>query len=621
MTPALLLAASLSTAPVPAAPPPPEAAASGVSPDDRKKALFLADLLFESRRFQELEAAVTEWLAKDPEKGEWLVRMARLRAEQGRNKEAAGTYKQLLAERGDDSGILTQIGLHSYAAGDLAAAREYLSRALEHSANPDIPYHLAEISFAEGDAAGGRRWAEKALAQIPDASSLSNKRRRLRLRSRLGWDDALDQEYQQLYASNPQDAETLLDWGAVLVRAGHYEALEEPVALLKERFPDTDKRRRHLESDLLSRKGDKRKLTAFYEESSRLYPDDASYRYPLGEAYFEARRWEDSRREFRATQAWETTRRASEYHLEELHRQYDHHAGPHFFYKHSEGSIASGLSAQYHGYARRDVRVEARAGRTEYRRRSSGAGAGMTGLWGSIARESSDWVLGTDFDLSAAPGLTALSPGAFGEWSPCKGCLVKGSGALRRAWTGSGEGALVGAKTDIMRLSGRFRPLPRLSLGGRLAFDRITVRPGGTALQTQWGPEAIWVLKDRPFYSGLSYRLSGGGASGDPEFFTSLPLLGRHLTHYLTLSASRHFVERKLRMGAYVYNGHDSGRSRRFGTASLVGGGADCELQTGNIQWLCSYEYSQDDESGVGGKSHTIRFGALWRWERKEGSR
>lgn len=621
MTPALLLAAALSTSPAPSAPPSPQAAVPGVSTDDRKKALFLADLLFESRRFQEMEATVTKWLAKDPQKGEWLLRLARLRAEQGRNQEAAGTYKLLLAERGDDAGILIQVGLHSYAAGDLPGAREHLSKALEHSSDPDIPYYLAEIAFAEGQTADGRRWTEKALAEIPDGPSITDRRRRLRLRARLGWDDSIDQDYQRLYASAPQEAETLLDWGAVLVRAGHYEALEEPVALLKERFPDTDKRRRNLESDLLRKKGDKRLLTAFYEESARLYPDDASYRYPLGEAYFETRRWEDARREFRATKSWESTRRGSEYYLEELHRQFDHHVGPHFFYKQSEGSIATGVSAQYHGYVRRDVRVEARASRTDYRKRSSGAGAGMSGLWGSIARESSDWIRGADVDLSAAPGLAALSPGVFGEWSPCKGCLVKGSAALRRAYTASGEGALVGAKTDLMRLSARFRPLPRLSLGGRLALDRITVRPGGTALQTQWGPEAVWVLKDKTYYSGLSYRLSGGGTSGDPEFFTSLPLLGRHLTHYLTLSASRHFVERKLRMGAYIYNGHDSGRNRRFGTASLVGGGADCDLQTGQIQWLCSYEYSQDEESGVGGKSHTVRFGAMWRWERKESSR
>lgn len=621
MNAALLLAAALSTTPAAPGAAPAAPAAAGVSTADRKKALFLVDLLFDTRRLDEAEETLTLWLEKDPEKGEWLLRLARLRAEQGRNQEAAALYMRLLQERGDDAGILTQVGLHSYAAGDLPAAKEHLSRALELSPDPDIPYYLAEISFAQGQEADGRRWAKQALDSTPDDSSTSNRRRRLRLRSRLGWDDSIDQDYQRLFASNPQDPESLLDWAGALARAGHIEAIEEPLALLKERFPDTDKRRRHLEADLLRRAGDARRLRSFYEESARLYPEDVSYRYPLGEAYFDARRWEDARREFRSARASEGTRKGSDFYLEELRRQYDHHAGPHMVYKHSEGSIVTGLSTKYHGYLRPDLRLEAVAGRTEYRRRSSGARAGMTGLWGSLARESADWTLGADADVKTGSGFSAVSPGVFGEWAPCRGCRVKGSGALRRAWTDAAEGAVLGAKTDQLRLSARVRPLRRLSLGARAGLDRITVRPGGSALQTQWGPEAVWVLVDKPFYSGLSYRFAGGGAAGDPQFFSALPLLARHQTHYLTLSASRHWVERKLRAGAYVFNGHDAGRGRRFGTARLVGGGTDCEFQTGALQWLGSYEFTQDDESGVSGKSHTLRLGAMWRWERKEDSR
>ena len=181
----------------------------------------------------------------------------------------------------------------------------------------------------------------------------------------------------------------------------------------------------------------------------------------------------------------------------------------------------------------------------------------------------------------------------------------------------------MGAKTTSAELQGRCRPLRRLSVGGYGRVDRLSVRGGGRALETVWIPEAAWTLVDRPYYAALGYRYAAGNASGDAAFFSVLPLLGVYRTHYLTLAASRHWVRQKTRAGAYVFNGHDDGRGRSFGTADLVGGGVDFERQFGSLQLRAAYEFNRDEQSGVGGKAHTVRVGAMWRWARRspEGQR
>lgn len=600
---------------------PATAAALGVASDDRAKALLLTDLLLEEGRVGEADEFAASWREKDQVKNVWLLRQARIRTAQGRFEESAALYKLLLEQNPEDAGILLQVGLQDYSAGNLSEARRALLQAHEKSHDPIISYYLAETAFALGREGEGRKWAETALAEMPAKKNLSNERMSLRLRSRLGWSDALDREYQKLFEAHPLEPETLFDWVSALTRAGLDDSAGEPLALLRERFPEQDAKVRLLKADQLSRLGDEAALSDFLAESLARYPEEPSFRYRAGEMDFKARRWEQSRDHFESSVKAENYRKGSLEMLEEIHRQYDHHLGPEFLFKQSEGTVVFGESLRYHGYARRNIRVEATAGRASYNSRRGGASSSRTGLWASVARESGRWAAGMDADIRTGPGFGAFSPGLFGELDLGKTCVLTGAAGFARAWTAAAEGAAVGAKSTSAELKGHCRPTRRLSLGGYGRLDLLSVRNGGKATQTAWTPEAVWTLLDRPFYAALSYRYVAGNASGDAPFFSVLPLLGHYRTHFLTLAASRHWVESKTRAGAYVFNGHDDGRGRSFGTADLVGGGLDFEKQLGRLQLLASYEFNRDDQNGVGGKAHTVRVSTMWRWARKSGLR
>src|SRR5262249_57621574 len=96
---------------------------------------------------------------------------------------------------------------------------------------------LAELAFARGEKAGGRRRAREALELLPPGGDADAQRRRLRLRARLSWDEGLDRDFQALADSAPGRAEVLVDWVEALLEHGWLEEAAEPLALLKERFP------------------------------------------------------------------------------------------------------------------------------------------------------------------------------------------------------------------------------------------------------------------------------------------------------------------------------------------------------------------------------------------------
>lgn len=587
---------------------------AALATDDRRRVLLLTDLLIEEGNFEEAESVILKNAAGDAEPADWDLRLARLRNLQGRHSDAARLYRQILAARGEDPGLLLTLAQEWLAAGEPGEAREVLEKARLVSKDPRIPHLLSELAFSRGDSSDGRRLARSALELLGTPIDPPGRRLRLKLRSRLGWEETFDVEYGKLFDSQPKDPEILADWASVFLRAGLPESAAEPLNLLRERFPLQERSWRLLETDRLQKTGEAEALAAHLEESLSKLPNEKSLRLTAGEFYRKRRKWACAEESLLAARTAPALRKSADELLVEVREQAHHHAGPVFRWRESESSEALEVGAEYYGRLRPSMRLDAKVERGTYRRRSTGArhklaGGRVAGGW-----ERGAWTAGGDLDLRTGTGGTSPSPGLFARWEPNDRFRAKAAAWARRAWLDSTEGVAVGARADEGSVSLGGRPWPRIHLGGQVKLSRLTVDGGGDGAQWVAGPEAIATVLERPFYAALSWRFIGVGASGADSFFERLPLLRRSRIHYAVLSAGKRWLQGRLRADGYIYNGHEPELGRRFGTEALLGWG-------GNLQWLgerlgavLGYETSQEHAEGIGGASKSLRAGLSWRW-------
>ena len=589
-------------------------ASAALATDDRRRALLLTDLLIEENNLGEAEDMIHKGIAGDPEPADWDLRLARIRNRQERHGEAARLYKIILKARASDPGLMLTLAQEWLAAGEPKEASEVLLKARGVSQDPRVPHLLSELAFSRGDDPEGRRLAREALKMLGTPIDSPGKRLQLKLRSRLGWEDSMDAEYGKLFDSEPKDPETLADWASVHLRNGRPEGAEEPLNLLRERFPVQERNWRRLETERLKMIGDLTALTSHVEESLNKFPEEKSLRLAAGEVHLKQRRWPLAEENLVAARTSPLLRKSADELLMEVREQSHQHAGPIFRWRSSDSSEAFESGARYYGHAGPAVRLDAEIERGAYRRRSTGAKHSLTGGRAAVGWERGPWTAGGDFDLRSGTGGTSASPGIFGRWEPGERFHAKAAAWARRAWLDSTEGVAVGARADEASFSVRVRPWARFSLGGQAKLSRLTVEDGGDGAQWVAAPEITATILERPFYSALSYRFVGIGASGADSFFARLPLLRQSRIHYAVLSAGKQWLGGRLRADGYVYNGHEPDRGRRFGTEALVGWGA-------NLQWVgdrlgagLSFETSQEHAQGVGGASKSLHGGLSWRW-------
>ncbi|MBI5595400.1 MAG: hypothetical protein HY928_04855 [Elusimicrobia bacterium] len=603
---ALLLAAAVSTAP---------ASPAGVSPQERRRALFLTDLLIEEGRHAEAEEFIGRRIGDDDDKVVWQTRLARLRSSQGRHADAAEVYRNLLAGKGEDAGLLMQLGLEEFAADDLPAARRDLERARARSSDPLITYFLSELAFSRGDAGEGRRLAQASLNGLVSPKTTTQRRTALRLRSRLGFDDRLNDDFGRLFDDAPDQPETLVEWVDALYRHDLHAQADEPLDLLRERAPDRRLRWRRLEAERLKQTGREDQRRAFLAEAVAEFPEERQLLLSLGEAEVKARRWGPARGRLRAAREGPAQRRWADELLAEVRRKSDHHIGPTLRWRESKSVRSLDTGLLYFGYPIEGLKLELSAGRSAWSVKSRGTRGAQTGASAAFSWETPDWTRTLDFDLRAAPGFSAASPGASLAYKPDSTVSASAAAALRRAWNDSTEAAAAGAKADQVGFDARARVLPRLSLGGQARLDRLSVSAGGKAEQVLLAPEAVVTLLTRPFYGAASWRFVSVDASGDSSFFAALPLQRRARAQYGTLSAGRNWLAGRLRADGYAFNGHDPEHRRNFTSFDLVGLGVNTVYETGPLELHAGWSLSLDDASGVGGRSQSVKLQILWRWE------
>lgn len=592
----------------------PAAGAGELSTPERARALYLADLLISEGRIDEAERWVRLRLESDPEQGDWTLRLARIHSARLEPEKALELYQRLLAERGEDAGLLIQLGHEAQRARRNGLAREAWGKARELTPDPAIPYYLSSLALSEGDEAESRRWAALALEGLEFSKTPEDERRKLELRARFGWKDSFDDDYGRLFDAQPREAQTLAAWAGALIRAGVPRSAEEPLALLRERFPSAERKADELDAALLEARGDEAGLARHLEASLRRFPGEPAFLLQLGELELRRKRWDCAELALSSAAGHPDYGPSARQLILDARDRGHHHAGPFLRWREGENARAYEAGVRYDGLPWRGIRVESEAARDTFRRKSTGVSRELSGVFGSAAVERGRWEAGLQGDLRLGDGRSSFAPGAFGRWTPNAAWSLEAESWLGRLWRDSASALDAGVERDEFELFARWRPLRRFASGLRYRHDRLTAKGGGAASQDTVAPELSWTVRERPVYAALSYSYVLLDASDDALFRSQLALTKRSRAQYAILSAGRRWLDGRARADGFVFNGHEPERGRRFGRGDLVGLGFNLEFLWRRWRLSAGYSSTLEGEQGVAGRSQKVSLTAQWRW-------
>lgn len=574
-------------------------------PDDEKRARELADLLVHLERYGEAEALASARTG-GPEKAYWLEFLARVGSYAGDPAKSAKYYRELADLKGEDAVTLKRLGTQAFFAGDHAGAREALAKAA--SLEPDdheTLYHLAESELALGNKAAGKRRARQALDRTPPGGGPRAERRRLSLERRLTWDASLESRYRALAAKLPKDPEVLTGWIEGLLEHGRHEAAEEPVALLESRFPKRERAARLYRHDAAVERGDWR---AAAEALEGLTPADESVRRLLAEAYYHSGRWKDARDALAGLPSGGEDCRSREmrWHVD---RRLGSRWGPSFrlYSLPDETTLRTELRGT--GRAKRDYIWTARAAQGEYRVKSRDSTRSVGEAEGSLAYHGKfPYQAGILAGASAGARRDSFWPGVFVDYAPPGGARFHGRYSYGRLWNDFAVPVTEGAVADDLRLAAE-NVIGRVYLQGEYQYNHYRVKGGGGADRYQLLPQVGYILRSGGGLCGAPFLAAGyqfffDDASGDPAFFTRVPLVRRQRAHCVNLSYGQ-WWRRGLKGDFYAYGCGDPVRDLGFGDLYGISG----RVRWAARPWLhaaVGYEYGRETAIGETGQSHTV---------------
>lgn len=581
-------------------------------PQDRPKTVALVSLLEASAKWDEAAALADSWRQSEASEPRWLAVLARAASARGRTKQALGYTKRWLALKGGTLESLTLAGREAFFAGELTQARLWLARALKLSPQDgETLYYLAEVEFADGKKEAGRYWALKALEFLPppgEAAGYEALRPRLRLEARLGWSEELAGRFRAA-SERYSVPEPVSDWIEALLN-NRMDA-SEPLALYERNFPGREKDFRRFAFQNSFNLGDWSGAIASLEGWGDS-ENDPGLRDALGEAYLRAGRWKEAERIFSGSSGVHRTPPAGLH--RELHERYDHVAGATFRLYQLPSQYTRHTGLHYEGYLGSKLKLESRWETGQYRIAASDFRRSAHAFSGRLVYQAEPFKLALLGQVSSGARRDRFSPGIWGRYEPREGLWVEAEYAHQKFWNDFPQAVASGGLASEGKTALEWRVLGPVYLGARYQYNHYTTAEGRRAWKRQFEPQAAYNFWQKP-HASLVYQWTIERADGEEEFFSDVPLIRRIKAHYLGLGFSHWLLSERLRLDAYVYNGHDEGRRLKFLKLDLFGATVSAAWRPSSwLRVVPEYEYGRSASSGISGEAHTIKLRVEGRW-------
>jgi tetratricopeptide (TPR) repeat protein len=270
-------------------------------PDDARVQEQIATTLIEEGQFEQALPRLEKLAAATDDKyrqATFRMDIAELKVKLKKTSEALAEFEKVMAELNPDSWLhrdvrrrIEDVFLRN---DDLAGLAKYYEKWLEKNpADVDAFARLAKNLASQGRAPEAKAWLEKGVAVAP-----TNRALRQGLIDQLVFEQnfaAAAQQYEALDKADPNNPDTLRDWGKMLMRDAAKPEPERRAAAvavwkrLLEKKPNDPVTASQV-ADLMRTAGATDEAVALYQKAIQLAPDAAQYREYLGEYFHSLKR-------------------------------------------------------------------------------------------------------------------------------------------------------------------------------------------------------------------------------------------------------------------------------------------------------------------------------------------
>jgi tetratricopeptide (TPR) repeat protein len=598
--------------------------AADAAPEISTRTLTLLGLLVDEKRYDEAETVLLSRHEREPAEALWVERLAQIYSWNGRSEDAALWYGKLASLRGDDPEDLKRSGTHSFYAGRYGEAERSLSLALEKGGeDPEILFLLAEIAFARGDAAKGRKLGARSLKRLPMPGAPRDQYIRVQLESRVRWTPEVEKTFASLAQAMPDEHDVLEAWIEGLLFNGRAAAAGRPIALHERRFPERGERRSLYRYRAAEAGRDWNAALSLFGAARKAEPGDAWLGVPLAEGLLAAGRYEDARRILCSETREDALAGCFARTLHgRLHDEGDASAGGGFRYAGFSGDALyeERASLRLRPAARWSVNTDATLGTYRSDPASSNHTLAILETKAAYAGES-PFSAGGGVEISAGAPRDAFSPSLFGQYRPSHRLRLRGDFSWARLWNEFAAPVAAGGLESAVSLSAEGSPYPRWTASA--AFARRGYALGDASRATRH--DLSWSLSRTVLEGGsdcgkpllsLGYRSAWEKVHGDAGFFARVPMALTSHAHCANGYYEQRFLGGTLRATAGSYLCADGERSIGFGELW----GADAGVRwtaTSRLNAMMNYSYGRESALGAVGQSHAVRIALEARWEGK----
>ena len=534
----------------------------------------LTDAYIRDKQYDKALYYALKFLEQRPKDYEMTEKTALIYGSLQKPSEAKKYHEKMAALRPGNFETLKWVGRESLFSGLYGESVNYLEEANHlRPDDPEIWFLLSEAEYARGQKKKGKQNARKVVSLLETKSPLNENEERflLKSRGRIGWNEALDKDYQMAVQEHP---------GNLALKADY--------------------------ADLLTQHREWKKAVPVLEALSKADPHERVYHRSLGDAYVHSGRWKSGMKEYELAGAKEPLRL--------LHKTHDHRVKALFALTDYGSEEYMEYGSAYQGYFSEPLEFKGEFWFGQFT--SPAAGFDGEAEYGKALLAShhlQNWVFDAGLGFGMSDERVTVSPLASAVYSIPDLLSLAAGYQYRQLRTDLPQAVAAGDLIDTARFKGQVSPWSRLNIGVLYEFVRDYLPTGQKAYEHQLEPTVHFVITQKPYFT-IGYQYTFIQVFDKNNFLAVVPLIRKmranYGTGYLSWQIVRDFL---FEAGGFI--GDDTARDLEFVKGELWGAKAGISW---NITPWCdldvSYDYGREFLFDVPGRYQHVAVGLSGHW-------